>query len=165
MGENVQPRIIGRPGTMLLGIGGHLDRMFTADADRAWNYTINADVGRFLTRHILVQGGIAGTGTFGGDPTLESGSGVAALHAFGGALWYFTPGSMASLYTGATYWSQITQRDGPDNGSVLATLGIQGALSSRASLFVEGGYGYSLTRNDEGLPTRMAARIGVRFKL
>ncbi|HTV03716.1 MAG TPA: hypothetical protein VMF13_24395, partial [Luteitalea sp.] len=164
--EDVQPRIIGDAGTTALGFSGHVDRVFTIERETAFNYTVNVDVGHFLTRHLVVQGGVAGSGRIGGDADdLPSGSGVPALHAFGGALWYFTPRSLASLYSGAEYWSQVTQREGTDAGAVLAKIGLQGALSSRASLFVEGGYGIGLTRNDEGSPTRMVGRFGVRIKL
>ena len=164
--EDVQPRSIGASGTTLIGLGGHVDRVFTVEDDTSFNYTVHADVGHFLTRHIVVQGGVAGSGSIGGDTDdLPAGSGAPALHAFGGALWYFTPRALASLYSGAEYWAQITQRSGPDAGAVLAKIGLQGALSSRASVFVEGGYGFGLTRNDEGAPTRLVARFGVRFKL
>ena len=164
--EDVQPRSSGTSGTTLIGLGGHVDRVFTVEDDTSFNYTVHADVGHFLTRHVVIQGGVAGSGSIGGDTDdLPAGSGAPALHAFGGALWYFTPRALASLYSGAEYWAQITQRSGPDAGAVLAKIGLQGALSSRASVFVEGGYGFGLTRNDEGAPTRLVARFGVRFKL
>ena len=166
LAEDVQPRAIGDRGTILLGLGGHVDRVFTIENDTSFNYTVNVDAGYFLTRHIVVQGGVAGSGSIGGDTDdLPAGSGAPALHAFGGALWYFTPRAMASLYTGAEYWAQLTQRAGTDAGAVLGKVGLQAALSSRASVFVEGGYGLGLTRNDEGWPTRLVGRFGVRFKL
>jgi hypothetical protein len=164
--EDVQPRSIGTSGTTLIGLGGHVDRFFTVDDDTSFNYTVQADVGYFLTRNIVLEGGVVGSGSIGGDTDdLPSGSGAPALHAFGGVLWYFTPRAMASLYSGGEYWAQLTQRSGPDAGAVLAKLGFQAALSSRASVFVEGGYGIGLTRNDEGVPTRLVGRFGVRFKL
>jgi hypothetical protein len=44
--------------------------------------------------------------------------------------------------------------------------GIEAALSSRANVFVEGGYGVGLTRTDDGATRqRFMARIGVRVKL
>jgi hypothetical protein len=164
--EDVQPRTIGSSGTTSLGLGGYVDRVFTVDDDTSFNYTVHADLGYFLTRHIVVQGGVAGSGSIGGDTDdLPAGRGAPALHAFGGTLWYFTPRAMASLYAGGEYWAQLTRRSGPDAGAVLGKLGLQAALSSRASVFLEGGYGIGLTRNDEGLPTRLVCRFGVRFKL
>ena len=164
--EDVQPRVIGAPGTMLLGVGGYIDRFFTADHETTFVYTAQVDFGRFLSRHIVVGGGIAGTGSFGGNAdTLTTGPGAPATHAFGGAHWYFTPQSLASVYAGAEYWAQIARRDGPDAGAVLAKVGLQGALSSRASVYLEGGYGLGLTRNDEGFPTRVVGRFGFRIKL
>jgi len=97
---------------------------------------------------------------------VPAGIGVTALHAFGSANYYFTPGSLASVYAGAGYWAQITARDGPDNGSVLGLGGFEAALSSRATVYVEGGYGFALTQTDGGATRqRFVARIGVRVKL
>ena len=101
--------------------------------------TLQVDVGHFLTRRIAVRGGVVGSGALGGDPDdVPTGVGVTALHAFGAASYYFTPGSMASFYAGAGYWAQITARDGPDSGSILGLGGMEAALS-RATVFLEGG--------------------------
>lgn len=163
--EDTEPRVIGRKGTLLIGLGGSVDRLFTAEDETSFHVTAQGDVGWFLTSHIVVEGGVSGSGSFGGDTSDDpAGPGTASLHAFGGALWYFTPDSLASLYVGPEYWAQLTRRDGPDAGAVLAKVGLQGALSSRTSVFVEGGYGVGLTRNDEGLPTTMVGRVGFRVK-
>lgn len=72
---------------------------------------------------------------------------------------------MASLYSGVDYWAQLTQRSGPDAGSLVGTFAVQGALSSRASLFVEGGYGVALTKSaGNDTLTRYVGRVGVRLK-
>jgi hypothetical protein len=56
---------------------------------------------------------------------------------------------MVSFYAGADYRAQITQRDGSDAGTIIGVAGVQGALSSRVSLFLEGGYGAGLQKNDD----------------
>ena len=53
---------------------------------------------------------------------------------------------MISLYGAGEYWAQLTQRAEQDAGSIVVKLGLHAALSSRASLFAEGGYGFGLTR-------------------
>jgi hypothetical protein len=114
-----------------------------------------------------VRGGVVGSGAFGGDPeALPTGVGVPSLQAFASANYYFTPRALASVYAGAGYWAQITARDGDDRGSILGLGGLEGALSSRATLFLEGGYGFGLTRTDDGATRqRFVARLGVRVKL
>jgi hypothetical protein len=63
------------------------------------------------------------------------------------------------------YWAQISQRDGPDAGTIIGVAGVQGALSSRVSLFLEGGYGAALQKNDDDVRvTRIVGQIGVRLK-
>ena len=165
--EDIEPRVIGTPGSMSVGIGGYGDQV-RSDETRPFNLTLHVDVTRFLTAKIAVRGGVAGSGTIGGDPdALPSGVGVPALSAFGAGLYYFTPRSIASLYAGGGYWSQITARgDTADRGAILGLGGIEAALSSRATVFVEGGYGVGLTRTeDDGLRKRVMGRIGVRLKL
>jgi hypothetical protein len=64
------------------------------------------------------------------------------------------------------YWGQLTQRGERDRGSAVGVLGAEGALSSRASVFVEGGYGMGLRRGAEGeLLTRITGRVGFRLRL
>jgi hypothetical protein len=165
--EEVEPRVIGTTGTMLAGFSGFIDRSFSSEQDLPFNYNLQIDVGRFVTTRFVVRGGIRGTGSVGGDDSedLPTGQGVPALHGFGGLLYHFTPQSIVSLYTGADYWGQLTQRNGPDTGAIVGVLGVQGALSSRVSLFVEGGYGTGLTKNDDDVRlTRAVGQIGVRLK-
>jgi len=164
--EDIEPRIVGAPGSMSVGIGGYGDQV-RSDETRPFNLTLHVDVTRFLTAKIAVRGGVVGSGTIGGDPdVLAAGVGMPALNAFGAGLYYFTPRSIASVYAGVGYWAQITARDGPDRGSVLGIGGIEAALSSRATVFVEGGYGAGLTRtDDDGTRQRVMGRIGVRLKL
>ena len=165
--EDIEPRMVGRPGATAIGLGGYADRITSADDNLPLNLTLQVDLTRFLTKRIGVRGGVVGSGALGGDPDDQrTGIGVPSLQAFGAAAWYFTPQSMASFYAGAGYWTQITNRDGVDRGSILGLAGIEAALSSRANVFVEGGYGIGLTRTDDGATRqRFVARLGVRVKL
>jgi hypothetical protein len=165
--EDVEPRVIGRPGTTAIGLGGYADRITSEDDNLPLNLTLQVDVSHFLTKHLAVRGGVVGSGALGGDPDeLPSGVGVPSLHAFATANWYFTPQSMASIYAGAGYWAQITAREGADRGSILGLGGIEAALSARATVFVEGGYGFGLTKTEDGATRqRFVARLGVRVKL
>jgi hypothetical protein len=165
--EDIEPRVIGAPGSMSVGVGGYGDQV-RSDETRPFNLTLHVDVTRFLTARIAVRGGMGGSMTIGGDPdALPTGVGMPGLNAFGEGLYYFSPRSLASLYAGAGYWAQITARgDRPDRGAILGVGGIEAAVSSRATVFVEGGYGYGLTRtDDDGTRTRVIGRIGVRLKL
>ena len=165
--EDVEPRVVGAKGRTAIGLAGYADRIASEDDNLPLHLTLQVDVSHFLTRRIAVRGGVIGSGALGGDPDdVPTGIGVTALHAFGAANYYFTPGSMASFYAGAGYWAQITARDGPDRGLVLGVAGIEAALSSRATVFVEGGYGVGLTKTDDGATRqRFLARLGVRVKL
>lgn len=165
--EELQPRVIGTAGTTMVGIAGFVDKFFSSERVLPTNYTAQIDIGRFVTQKFTARGGLAGTGSFGGDSDeLATGSGAPALHAFGGVLYYFTPQSMWSAYSGAEYWAQLTQRTDPDAGSVIGKLGIQGAVSSRVSLFIEGGYGVGLTKGEEEETlSRFVGQLGVRLKL
>jgi hypothetical protein len=165
--EDIEPRVIGTPGTMALGLSGYADWITSAGDNLPFNLTLQVDFSRFVTRSIAVRGGVAGAAAFGGDPDDRTdGTGQPALHAFGAGLYYFTPQSLASAYAGAGYWAPITGRDGADAGSVLGLGGVDAAISSRALVFLEGGYGVGLTKSDDGATRqRFIARVGVRFKL
>lgn len=168
--EDVEPRVIGRRGTTLVGVSGFAGRFFSSEELFPTTYVAQVDVCRFLTKRFAVRAGIVGTGQFGGTEddadALPSGTGAPAMHAAGGLLFYFTPESMLSFYVGSEYWAQITQRAERDSGSVLGTAGIHAAISSRASFFVQGGVGANLTRGDDDeLQTRFVAQMGLRFKL
>lgn len=164
--EDVEPRTIGDDGTTLIGLSGYVDRFFSSERGMSTNYTTQFDIGRFVTPTLVVRGGLAGSGTVGGeDVDTSAGIGVPALHLSAGLLHYFTPRSMLSLFVGGEYSTALTRRDATDRGSLLGLFGIQGAMSARASVFVEGGYGLALMRgeDDEAL-ARAAGRIGLRLK-
>lgn len=165
--EEVEPRIIGRAGTLLIGFGASLDRAFSTEALMPLNYTVQIDAIRFVTNHIGVHVALAGSGSAGGDEdTVQpTGAGAPALRLRVGGLYFLTPKSMFSLYTGGAYSTQLTQRGDNAAGSIVANLGLQAALSSRAALFVEGGYGFGLRRGSEGeLVTSIVGQLGVRFR-
>jgi hypothetical protein len=165
--EDIEPRNIGTAGTMMIGLAGSLDRFSSPELDLPTNYSAHVDLGRFITRRIVARGGVVGTGSVGGDDADEqpTGSGAPALHVFGGVLYYFSPQSILSFYTGGEYWAQVTQRADRDAGSIVARAGVEGAVSSRASIFIDGGYGVGLTRDDDGERlSRFLGRVGVRLK-
>jgi hypothetical protein len=165
--EDIEPRVIGTPGTTMVGVAGYVDRRSSSEHAFATNYTAQIDVGRFITRTLVLRGGLSGSGSFGGEDADEvaGGSGVPALHTFAGLFYYFTPESLLTVYSGGEYWAQLTERADKDAGSIVGTVGLQGVISSRASLFIEGGYGMGLTKGDEGeVVSRFIGRIGVRLK-
>jgi hypothetical protein len=88
------------------------------------------------------------------------------VHALGGVFFYFTPRSIWSAYTGIGLAVQMTQRSGSGMSSVIGSLGVQGAVSSRASFFIEGGFGRGLNKDDEdNRLSRFVGSIGIRLKL
>ena len=162
--EEIEPRTIGSAGTLLIGFSGYADRFFSRSDDAPLNYTLQIDATRFVSDRIALHGGLTGSNRLGEDEEdLLEGLGAPALHAFVGARFYFTPDSMGSVYAGAGYWVQITDRRDGDTGVVMGIAGFQGAMSSRASVFVEGGYGFGLESGDSRV-ARMTALIGVRLK-
>lgn len=164
--EDLEPRTVGSRGVTTVGLSGFIDGLSSSDTDFPTHVTMQADVGRFLTSRIAVRGGLIGSTTIGEDEDdIITGPGAAALSARGSALWYFTPQSMASLYAGIEYRAQLTRRAESDAGSALAMGGVEASLSSRASVFVQGGYGVRLTRGDEGeRQWRLAGDIGFRIR-
>jgi hypothetical protein len=165
--EETEPRIIGRAGMTMIGFSGFADRAFSTVSLMPLNYTVQADGLRFITGHIAVRFGVAGSGSIGGDDadSRPSGTGVPALRAFAGGLYFLRPKSMLSPYAGAEYWAQLTERAGKDSGSIVGKLGLQAAVSSRTALFAEGGYGLGLTKGpDEERVTRIVAQIGFRVR-
>lgn len=167
--EEVEPRIIAQRGTTLLGMSGSLSRFFSSEELIAGTFTVQADAHRFVFDRMALRAGLVGTGQLGGpsddDDAVEPGPGVASLEALGGALYYFTPASVWSFYGGAEYRFRLTERAASDSGTVNGLAGLQGAISSRASFFVEGGYGVRLRKGDEGeLLTRIVGQAGVRFR-
>ena len=167
--EELEPRIVGRSGTTWIGFSGFVDKFSSPEDTLPFNYTAQADVCRFLTRRIAIRAGLVGSGRFGVDEEDEegiAGSGAASLHASGGAMYFFSPQSLMSAYVGAEYWAQLTRRAERDLGSVLGTTGIHATISSRASVFLQGGVGVRLNRGDENeLISRFVAQLGIRVRM
>jgi hypothetical protein len=165
--EELEPRVVGSAGMTTVGFAGFIDRFSSSQTLYATNYTAQVDVSRFLTRRIAIRFAVLGTGRAGGEATTDeaTGPGAPALHAGGGGLFYFTPGSMMSAYAGLEYWSQLTRRADNDAGSAVGKFGLQAVVSSRASVFMEGGYGVNLRRGEEGeTVTRLVGQLGVRIR-
>jgi hypothetical protein len=165
--EDIEPRIIGHKGTTQIGVAGFFDRVYSSEQLLPLNFTVQVDAGRFITKRFVARLGLVGSGSLGGEDSenLASGAGAPSVHATGGLMFYFTPESIISLYTGAEYWTQLTQRADADKGSVFGKAGLQAAVSSRASVFAEGGYGVRVTRGDKGeLMTRITGQVGLRIK-
>jgi hypothetical protein len=163
--EDIEPRTIGATGTTSLGFSGFVDTFSSSEDRFPLLLTVHADLRRFLTNRIAAHGGLIGSGSFRDDSDERSGPGASALHLQLGTDYYFTPASIASLYAGAEYRAQLTRRAEKDAGTLLGVGGVQAAISSRASVFVQGGYGLRLTRGSEGeTQTRLTGEIGLRFK-
>jgi hypothetical protein len=165
--EEIEPRTVGGRGATFVGMSGFVDRFSSPEEALPLNYTAQVDVCRFITNKFAIRIGAVGSGSLGGDheDELLSGSGAPALHAAGGLLYYFTPRAMVSMYLGAEYWAQLTERESGDTGSLLGTAGLQAAVSSRASMFIQGGFGARLARGeDDELLSRMVAQMGLRIK-
>jgi hypothetical protein len=163
--EDIEPRIVGSSGTMMAGVSGFIDRFSSTEDDFPWRVALYFDVGRFVTSRIAVRGGVVGATTFNDEDDESSGSSASSIHGFASALYFFTPQSMVSLYSGAEYRAQLNRRAERDAGTLLGVGGVQAMLSSRAGLFVEGGYGVRLTDGDEGEKlTRLTGQVGVRIR-
>jgi hypothetical protein len=164
--EDIEPRIVGAAGTNSIGIGGFIDNFSSSEDTFPLHATVHVDVSRFLTNRIALRGGVIGSTTFRDDSDeIVTGPGAASLHALVSGLYYFTPQSMLSLYTGVEYRAQLMRRAEKDSGTALGVGGLEATISSRASLFIQGSYGARLTRGDEGeLQTRLTGEVGVRIK-
>ena len=163
--EDIEPRVVGAAGTMMAGVSGFIDRFSSTEDDFPWRVSLYFDLSRFVTSHVAVRGGLAGATTFHDQDDETSGSSAASLNAFAGALYFFTPQSMVSLYSGAEYRAQLNRRAERDAGTALGVGGVQAMLSSRASFFVEGGYGVRLTEGEEGEKlTRLTGQVGLRIR-
>lgn len=149
----------------MAGISGFVDRFSSNEDDFPWRVSMYVDLSRFITSKLAVRGGLVGATTFHDDDDESVGSSASSVHGFASALYFFTPQSMASLYSGVEYRAQLNRRAERDAGTALAIGGVQAMLSSRAGLFVEGGYGIRLTKGDEGETlTRLTGQIGVRIR-
>jgi DNA-binding winged helix-turn-helix (wHTH) protein len=166
--DDLEPRSIGGAGVSAIGVSGFIDKFMSTEEVFPWQVTVHVDFTRFVSDKLAVCGGLIGSTTFGSEDDEDSrviGPGVPSLHAHGGVAYYFTPESMASVYAGGEYRAQLTNRAERDAGTVLAKGGVQAALSSRVSVFVEGGYGVRLTRGSEDeRQTRIVGELGVRIK-
>jgi hypothetical protein len=163
--EDIEPRVVGSTGTTTAGVSGFIDRFSSTEDDFPWRVSLYFDLSRFVTSKIAVRGGLVGATTFHDEDDESVGSSTSSLNAFAGALYFFTPQSMVSLYSGAEYRGQLNRRAERDAGTVLGLGGVQAMLSSRAGLFIEGGYGVRLTKGDEGERlTRLTGQIGLRIR-
>lgn len=166
--EELEPRIVGGRGSTTLGVAGFVGSAFSAEEALPTTYVVHVDAARFLTERFAARVGVIGAGSAGGEDAddLPVGAAALAIHAVGGLQFHFTPRSIASFYLGADYSAQLTQRSEGERGTALGKLGIIGAISSRASVFIEAGYGARLTRGDDGdLVTHVTGQVGVRIKL
>lgn len=146
-----------------VGFSGFVDGVRSSATSFPLHLTLQVDVLRFVTNRVAIRGGVLGATHTGDDG--DDGPGVAALHATAAALYFFTPRSMASFYTGGEYRAQLTHRADRDAGTLLGKAGVQAAFSSRVGFFVEGGYGARLTRGDDDeRQTRIVGELGVRIR-
>lgn len=163
--EEIEPRVVGSTGTTMAGISGFVDRFSSNEDDFPWRVSLYFDLSRFITSKLAVRAGLVGATTFHDDDNEAAGASASAAHAFASALYFFTPQSMVSLYSGVEYRAQLNRRAERDAGTALGVGGVQAMLSSRAGLFVEGGYGVRLTKGDEGETlTRLTGQLGVRIR-
>lgn len=164
--EELEPRVVGGPGLTTIGFSGFLDKLASSEDTFPWQATLQVDITRFLTSRIAVRGGLIGsTSPQGLDGDERRDVAAPAFSVTAAGLYYFTPRAMLSLYAGSEYRARLTDRPDPDAGTLLGVGGVQAALSSRASVFAEGGYGIQLTRGDEDeLRTRLVGAMGVRIR-
>jgi hypothetical protein len=165
--EDIEPRTVGGAGVTAIGVAGFIDTLASSEDSFPFRVTAHVEVTRFLTPRIAVRGGLIGADSFGGDDADDrpTGPAVPSLQASAAGLFYVSPESMLSFYAGGEYRAQLTSRADRDAGAVLGVAGVQGAVSSRVSVYVEGGYGVRLTRGDEDeRQMRLAGQIGLRIK-
>lgn len=150
----------------MTGFSGDIDRFFSSERGLPFNYSMQIDVGRFVTMALAFAAACAAVAA-SEETTQKISQPARACRAARlrrpAPLLHTTVD--ASFYAGADYWARITQRDSPDAGTIIGVAGVQGALSSRVSLFLEGGYGAALQKNDDDVRvTRIVGQIGVRLK-
>lgn len=164
--EDIEPRVIGAKGATAVGFSGFVDKFNSSEETFPLHAVMQIDVTRFVTTRFAARGGLLGATTFGGDEDAQvSGPGAPAVSATAALLYYFTPQGMVSLYAGSEYRAQLTSRAEKDAGSLLGLAGVEAAVSSRAHVFVEGGFGARLTHGDEGeRQTRIVGQVGIRIK-
>jgi hypothetical protein len=165
--EEIEPRRVGVKGDTSIGLSGFVDKFSSSEESFPLNYIAQVDVCHFVTNKFAIRARAVESGSLGGENSddLAVGSGAPSLQASAGVLYFFTPGSMLSLYVGGEYWAQLTQRTDPDAGTAIGMAGLQAAVSSRASFFIQGGYGVRLTRGvDDELISRIVSQAGLRIK-
>jgi len=165
--EEIEPRAVGGAGVTTIGIAGFIDTLSSSEEAFPLRVTAHVEVTRFVTSRIALRGGLIGSDRFGGDDADDrpTGPGVPSLQATVAGLFYFSPDAMVSAYVGSEYRAQLTSRADRDAGTVLGVGGLQGAVSSRLSVYVEGGFGFRLTRGDEDeRQTRLAGQVGLRIR-
>lgn len=168
-------RSVGRKGATQLGIQFTTTTSLSTSGDGSVASTTNLfggiDVGRFVTDKFLTRFGLSGFGQVGGqsfdfgDGSSSSGSNV-SFNFLGGALFYLTPQKPQSFYIGGDISVPVSS-SGTGNPNVNGRLGIQAAIRSNASLFVEGGYGATLSSNkgaagSGGSSGSLQTNLGVR---
>ena len=79
----------------MIGLSGFVDRAFSTEKLMPFNYVVQADVVRFVTGHIAIRVGAAGSGSLGGDEddeaALLTGPGAPALRVFAGGMYFLRP--------------------------------------------------------------------------
>lgn len=166
LGEALEPRVVAVGGATTIGLSGFADKVSSSEDVFPWTATAHVELMRFLTRRLALRVGLLGSTTADGLEDDERTTAAApAFHASAAALFYVTPGALLSPYAGVEYRSRLSERPATDAGTVLGLTGLQVTVSSRASVFVEAGFGGDLTRGDEGeLRTRFVSAIGVRIR-
>lgn len=165
--EEIEPRVVGGSGLMSIGVSGFVDTFRSSEDTFPLNATLQVEVTRFLTNRFAARGGLVGAARLGDEETDESptGPGTTALDALAGVYFYFTPESMVSVYAGPEYRMPLTERAEREAGTLLGMAGVDAAVSSRTSVFVEGGYGFRFTRGDgDELQTRIVGKVGFRIR-
>jgi hypothetical protein len=141
---------VGRKGATQMGISfSTTTPVSVSDAGTQTGATTlngSIDIGRFVTGKLVTRFGVFGSGSFGGQQ--RSGSPVSFM-LLGGALYYFTPDKVSSLYIGGDT-SVAVSSAGTNDPMVNGRLGVQTAIKHNASFFIEGGYGGALTSSQGG---------------
>lgn len=138
-----EDRTVGRQGATQIGFSFSTISVSQGDSDieSPTVYYGNVEVGRFLTDRFVLRGGLSGIGTFGGDDDSGEDFGFTQFSGLVGLLLYFSPSSVGSAYVGADYSFTLTNRVDGDNGTIYGRVGVQGAVTPRAAIFGEFGYG------------------------
>lgn len=111
------------------------------------------DLGSFLSDSFLLRLGATFSGQIGGDldPNVQG---------LVGFLYYFSPDGSGSLYAGVDTTKDLGTEGSKPYG--YGRLGLQTMLNSRASFFVEGGYGKILSSESSGSGS-FQVQAGLRF--